>query len=144
MEILFAIALMTALLLPSELWESAPSWLSRVPPRLRQLEPDRDGEQHGAADDGLGEPVEMSVQPGLFAAQLIRCRLDALTEELERLDRDPEIFAKAFHTTVARSAYEALMADASKISSQPRLHVGETLDFELVGPSTGPCEELEL
>ena len=144
MEILFAIGLMAALLLPGELWGFAPSWLSWVPSRLRQLELHRDGEQHGAPDDELGEPLEMSMQPGLFEAQLIRDRLDALTEELERLDRDPDIFAKAFHTIVARSAYEALMADASKISSQPRLHVGETLDFELVGPSTGPCEELEL
>jgi hypothetical protein len=96
------------------------------------------------AGDGPGEADETTVEWGLFSWQFIRRRLDALSEELERLDRDPDVFAKAFHTMVARSAYEALLADASRLADQPRRYAGQTLDVEFVGPSTGMREVLEL
>jgi hypothetical protein len=86
----------------------------------------------------------MTVVWGLFTSPFIRRRLDVLAEELERLDRDPDIFAKAFHTMAARGAYEALLADASRLADQPGRYAGPTLDLELAGPSTGLYEELEL
>jgi hypothetical protein len=144
MEILFAVALMAGLFLPIELLRFPSSRLSWVPDRVSHVELVGDTRQPGAAEDGPGEPAEMSVQMGLFTSTHIQRRLHALAEELERLDRDREIFAKAFHTTVARSAYEALMVDASKLSEQPSLHIGQTLLVEHVGPSIGHWEELEL
>ena len=125
------------------LW-SPPSWLGRFAVGGPRREPARDGRQAWAAGGGPDEAGETTVEWGLFTWPFVRRRLDALAEELERLDRDPDIFAKAFHTRVARSAYEALLADASRLTHQPRPYVGQTLEFELVGTSTGTREELEL
>ena len=80
----------------------------------------------------------------LFSLPHVRRRLAALAEELERLDRDPDVFAKAFHTMVVRSAYEALSADASRLAEQARRHTGPTFDVERVGSSQGSREVLEL
>jgi hypothetical protein len=143
MEVLFAVALMAGLLLPIELLRFTPSWVDRVADRVSELELVGDSEL-AAATDGSSQGVEMTVEWGLFTSSFIRRRLDALAEELDRLDRDPDIFAKAFHTTVARSAYEALRVDASKLSDQPWTFSAPTLEFELIGPSTGTREELEL
>jgi histone H3/H4 len=96
---------------------------------------------------GTAAPVEdddTTVEWQLFSLPFVRRRLAALAEELERLDRDPDVFAKAFHTMVARSAYETLSADASRLAEQARRHTGRTLDVELAGPSQGVGEVLEL
>jgi hypothetical protein len=45
---------------------------------------------------------------------------------------------------VARSAYEALSADASRLAEEARRHTGRTLDVEFAGPSQGVGEVLEL
>jgi hypothetical protein len=84
------------------------------------------------------------VDYGLFSAAFIRRRLDALAAELDRLDDDPEVFAKAFHTKVARSAYQELMAEASRLVDQPRGNPGQTLDVDVVGPARNTREVLEL
>jgi len=44
---------------------------------------------------------------------------------------------------VARAAHEALLVDASRIADQPR-YADQLFDVDLLGPSTGPREELEL
>ena len=94
----------------------------------------------------MPEPVERDEEPGgIFSEDLIRRRLEALADELERLERDREVFARAFHTNVARAAYETLLVDAAQLAEQTRRIVADTIEFELMEPSTsGPVEELEL
>jgi hypothetical protein len=74
----------------------------------------------------------------------IRGRLDALAAELERLDRDPDVFAKAFHTMAARSALESLLADLSRLADRPARPAGPRFEVEAAGTSTGSLEALEL
>jgi hypothetical protein len=145
MESLVALILLSGLLLAAVLRGFEPISLSWVAERVRGREPVDDGRQPWGADtagDSPGE-AEMTVEWGLFTREFIHARLDALVDELERLDDDPDIFAKAFHTMVARSAYEALLVDASRASPQPCLQAGQILEFDVVGPSSGALEELE-
>jgi hypothetical protein len=67
-------------------------------------------------------PRSGSVQdlPDPQALPFIRHRLDVLAAELERLDDDPDIFAKAFRTNAARSAYRALIEDATRLAEASR------------------------
>ena len=81
---------------------------------------------------------------GLFSAAFIRRRLAALADELDRLDHDPLVFAKAHHTMAARSAYDALMADASRLTELPRAQAGAILDAEPVVGARDVREVLEL
>ena len=127
MEILLTLAVSAVLFLAMEvLWRSR-SW-SGWPA----------GSAAPAGDD------DTTVEWELFSLPFVRRRLAALAEELERLDRDPDVFAKAFHTMVARSAYEALSADEARLAEQARLHTGPTFDVEIVGSSQGLREVLEL
>ena len=105
---------------------------------------------------GIGTPAEAAGSPpssgsetlveqwALFSEAFVRHRLRDLADELERLDRDPEVFARAFHTMAARAAYDALLAEASVLSSRPRWHVGEVVDVDALGSSTGRPEVLEV
>src|SRR5215212_3222564 len=106
-----------------------------VPVGLLGLPPPATGERPGPLDDET---------TGIISEDLVRRRLDALADELERLERDPAVFARAFHTTVARTAYETLLVDAAQLTEQSRRVVAGTVEFELLGPSGAPCEELEL
>jgi hypothetical protein len=90
--------------------------------------------------DVEGSPVE----GGLFSPAFVRSRLAALAEELERLDRDPDAFAKAFHTIAARTAYEALLADAARLTERPPPPGATVLAAEAVGASHGIREVMEL
>jgi len=89
--------------------------------------------------DAADTPVEWE----LFSPAFVRRRLAALAEELERLDRDPDAFAKAFHTMAARAAYEALLVDASRLADRPP-PVGAVLDAEPEVAERGIREVLEL
>ncbi len=91
----------------------------------------------------------------LMTLPAIRRRLDALTAELSRLERDRTVFARAFHTMVAQSAYAALVADQSRLSAtafapQPVPAGAPRLGPDLVRGSTSGYgatwrrEELEL
>jgi|SRR4051812_28711386 hypothetical protein len=135
MEILFTVAVTVGLFVALEVLWYPPSWLGWLADRAARQRA-RDDEQPGTA----GTNVEL----GLFSWPFIRRRLDALAEELGRLDRDPDVFAKAFHTMAARAAYEALLADASRLADQPRHHARQTVDVELARRPTGVREELEL
>jgi len=127
MEILLTLAVSAVLFLTMEvLWRSR-SWSRRPAAAASPVE-----------DDGT------TLEWQLFSLPFVRRRLAALAEELERLDRDPDVFAKAFHTMVARSAYESLSAEASRLAEQARRHSGRTVDVELVGPSQQVGEVLEL
>jgi hypothetical protein len=122
MGTLLGVVVMTALLLPI-----GALGLSRIAPAAPPRE--------DVDDLGLG----------IFSEDLIRRRLDALADELERLERDPGVFARAFHTNVARTAYETLLVDAEQLTEQTRRVVAGTIEFEILEPSgRGPCEEIEL
>lgn len=64
-------------------------------------------------------PSPPEVDP--FAWPFVQQRLDVLAAELERLEHDESIFALAFRTHVAKSAYEALLADATRLANASRL-----------------------
>jgi hypothetical protein len=142
MEILFAVALMALLVVPIEI--RPPSFLSWAADSGGEPDGVRDGEQWRTAQPSLDAGLEMTMQSGLFTRAVIQGRLEALTEELARLDRDPDVFAKAFHTMVARSAYQALLSDAATLIDEPCLQVGESLEFQLMEPSAALWEELDL
>lgn len=106
---------------------------------------DRAGaDRAGGSGDGRARAPELTMEFGLFSLAFIQRRLDALAAELDRLDHDPEIYAKAFHTLVARATYQELLADASRLTDLSRRSVGPTLEVELVESSAGRREVLEL
>jgi hypothetical protein len=115
-----------------------PSASGRLADGVARLMSSGDGEQ-----PELDAADQLTVEWGPGSQSFLQRRLDALAEELRRLDRDPDIFAKAFHVMVARAAHEALLVDASRLADQP-LHTGQLFDVDLLSPSPGPREELEL
>jgi len=92
------------------------------------------------AEVGDTAPVEC----GLFSQAFVRRRLAVLAEELDRLDRDPDAFAKAFHVMAARTAYEALLAEASRLTDRPVPRTGVVLDAEPVWATRGIREVIDL
>lgn len=129
MEILVALAVLAGLLLPAGVLRALPSALGREGGGGGPLEPADDlAEEPGASE-------ERCVDDGLLSLSFVQRRLDALADELARLDDDPGVLARAFRTTVALTAYEALLADASRLAREPALHVDATLGFELIEPS---------
>ena len=130
MEILLAVALLAALLLPAQLIGSAPSAPDWVPDKLRLLTrfDEADGPD-AAAGDGEAAP-----DWSLFSRSLIHSRLDALADELDRLENDRRVFARAFNTSVARAAYDALVAEAASLPAEPCWQVGSTVEVELLAP----------
>jgi hypothetical protein len=145
MQNLLALALLAGLCLAIRVLSVPPSWLGSVADRVTRPRTAEDGGRPTSGDGyRYHEADPTTVESGLLAQPFIRSRLDALVEELERLDRDPDVFAKAFHLMAARSAREALLADASRLATQPRRSAGSTFDVEVLGSSTGTREELEL
>jgi hypothetical protein len=143
MEI-FVTAIVVGVLLRSiELFRSPPPWLRRVGAVLASRLPDL-APAPATPQYAQGAVVDMNVQWGLFTRPFIQHRLAALDRELERLDRDPDVFAKAFHTIAARSAYEALAADARRLAESSVHGEAGGLEFELMGPSSGRREEIEI
>jgi hypothetical protein len=143
LAVLLAVTLLVGLLLPLEQFGLPSIWGGRVPvgPATPQQVGDDDRRrpsrhQPDARDD-------LTAEWGLFTAEFVRDRLRALEEELGRLDRDPDVFAKAFHTIVARSAYEALRVEATTLPEKPWWRVGEVVDTEVIFSSAGPREVLE-
>ena len=130
---LLAVAVISGLCLAMLLRPAWVAWVAERVPRLMRAD---DGSSSAATEDGADHI-------GLLPQPYVRRRLDALVEELERLDSDPDVFARAFHTMVARSAREALLADESRLARQPRSPASSAFDVELPR-STGWREELEL
>jgi hypothetical protein len=141
MQSVVALALMAGVCLAIKVLWFPPPWLDWVPDRVTRLGLVDNGGQTG---NPRGNGDEITVEWGLLTQPFIQRRLDAIAQELERLDREPDIFAKAFHTMVARSAHDALLADAFRAAGRPPRYVGQTFDLEVLGPSMGPREELEL
>jgi hypothetical protein len=137
MVLLGAVILMAGLCCATVL-RFAPSASRRLADGVARLMSSGDEEQ-----SELDTAQQLTVEWGPRTQSFVQRRLDALAEELQRLDRDPDIFAKAFHVMVARAAHEALLVDASRLADQPR-YAAQLFDVELLSPSTGPREELEL
>jgi hypothetical protein len=76
-------------------------------------------------------PAVASVEWDIFTLPFVRRRMDVLADELERLERDPSVFARAFRTIVARAALEALSADASRLAAVASLDLDRHLDLDL-------------
>ncbi len=73
-----------------------------------------------------------------FALPAVRGRLDDLAAELRRLERDPTVFAKAFRTRVAELAYDALLAEAARLTSVT------TIEMEITTSWAPLREELDV
>ena len=122
MGILLGMVVMAALLLPA-------GALLRLP---------------GTAPAGASPEPDDDLPVGIISEDLIRRRLDALADELDRLERDPDVFAKAFHTVAARSAYDALAADVSHRPRRSLRYAGSGLDLEITTSSHAVREVLDL
>jgi hypothetical protein len=133
MIILLVVTVLVGLLMPLEQLKLPASWRSRLPV------PD------GTPDPAPKEPAgpDLTAQWGLFSGAFVRERLQALEEELQRLERNPDVFARAFHTIVARSAYDALLGEVTTVAEQPWWRVGEVVDAEVLGARGGVREVLE-
>jgi hypothetical protein len=142
MAILLAVTVLVGLLLPLEQLKLPASWRSRLPVSDGTPQHVGDGDRPSSGRRRPAGP-DITEQWGLFTATFVRDRLHALEEELQRLDRDPDVFAKAFHTLAARSAYDALLGEATTVAEQPWWHVGEVLDSEALGSRGGLREVLE-
>ena len=124
MAILLAVTVLAGLLLPREQFKLSPSWRRRLGAADRAPSP---------APPQPAAPDDMTAQWGLFSAAFVRERLQALEDELRRLDRNPDVFARAFKTIAARSAYDALLEEVTTVAEQPWWHVGEVVDAEALG-----------
>ncbi len=100
--------------------------------------------QAWTADAGQDRDDDLVVESYLYSRPFLRRRMVALTEELDRLDRDPGVFALAFLTMAARCAYEALRADAERLGEEPRRQRGPALELGYVNASGGSREEIQL
>lgn len=99
-----------------------------------------------AADDG--DPGQADGEgAGLFSVAFVRGRLIALQAELDRLDRDQEMFARAFHLGIARSVYKDLQVEEARLSAELEpVEVGAVLvgDLDDAWSSSGRREVLDL
>jgi hypothetical protein len=53
----------------------------------------------------------------------VQQRLAALRVELQRLERDQAVFARAFHTYVAQAVYDTLVEDEARLAAEPTLEL---------------------
>jgi hypothetical protein len=126
MELLLAFVLAAMLVLALDLlwrrpWSSEPA--QPADPEL------------GTVQDGTGRrgAVPPTISWDLFSLPFIEYRLTVLAAELERLDHDDTIFAKAFRLSVVRSAYRALLAEAAEATAVP--DTGVTTDPVAIAPA---------
>lgn len=84
------------------------------------------------------------VTAGLFSRELVQQRLDLLAAELQRLETDRSIFARAFRTYVAKDAYAALLADRTRLARVRTLDLGGVTFDDDVPRVRAMREELEL
>ncbi|HET9655605.1 MAG TPA: hypothetical protein VFP72_09645 [Kineosporiaceae bacterium] len=93
------------------------------------------------APDGI---EAAAVESGLFTPAFVQARMRALAAELDRLDHDPDVFARAFHTLAAREAYQALAVEAARQAEELRRSPGPVLEEVSAGMTGGRREVLEL
>ena len=107
-----------------------PAWATALAGRRTQPPP----------DDAVG-PAPMA---GLFSRELVQQRLDLLSAELQRLETDRSLFARAFRTYVAKDAYSALLADRTRLARVTTLDLGGITFEDDVPGVRSRREELEL
>jgi hypothetical protein len=134
MEYLLAAIVLAVLLLPAGMLREMRSSLGSSE-SLAWLEPAEDLDGASAGTDQPG------VDDGLFTLPFVRRRLDLLASEIAHLDDDDGVMARAFRKTVALTAYEALLADESRLAQEVVLHVDATLGFEMVDEAPGTYRE---
>jgi hypothetical protein len=134
MAFLLAVMVLVGLLLPRENFKLSAPWGRRL--GVTDATPSPAPQQQAGSDN-------MAEQWGMFSAAFVRERLQALEDELQRLDRNPDVFAKAFKTIAARSAYDALLQEVTTIAEQPWWRVGEVVDADVLGSPGGMREVLE-
>jgi hypothetical protein len=134
MEYLLAAIVLTILLLPAGMLREMRSSLGSAD-GMAWLEP---AEELDGAPAGADQP---GVDDGLFTLPFVRRRLDLLANEIAHLDDDDGVMARAFRKTVAITAYEALLADESRLAQEVVLHVNATLGFEMVDEAAGAYQE---
>ena len=135
MEFLLAAIVLAVLLLPAGMLRDVSSSLGWARDRSQWLEPVE------ALDDAPGVLDEADVDDGLLTLPFVRRRLDILADEIAHLDDDDGVMARAFRKTVAMTAYEALLADESRLAQAQVLHVDAALGFEMVDDASGAYEE---
>ena len=119
--ILFVLPAAFFLILDALIFRKPPSWLAAAADRVRER---------------LNPPPPVPYDP--FDALKVQQRLGALTAELQRLEGDRVMFAKAHRVRVAQSAYDAVLGEACQLAGVDRL------EEELAGPHRRTREELEL
>jgi hypothetical protein len=151
MELLVVLGLLVAVFVGLDVLWAPPPWLRRLSDVVADRDPgprvpdgvpldlDVDGvpDVTPAADpDRTAAPLSWE----LFSPEFVHRRLLALSDELDRLDRDRSIFARGFHTLAARSAYDALRAEERRfVDDRPA-----DLTLVLSGGPVRHREELEL
>jgi hypothetical protein len=73
-----------------------------------------------------------------FDTLTVQHRLAALAAEIQRLDADRKVFAKAHRIRVAQAAYDAVLVEACRLAGV------EPVVVEIPGPYERAREELEL
>ena len=81
---------------------------------------------------------------GLFSREQVQQRLDLLAAELQRLESDRSVFARAFRTYVAKDAYAALLADRTRLARVTTIDLGGVTFDDDVPRVRAMREELEL
>ena len=111
-----------------------------IPPRPAWATALADRRPEPAAQDVFGPPPTS----GLFSRELIQQRLDLLAAELQRLETDRSVFARAFRTYVAKDAYDALLADRTRLARVTTIDLGGVTFDDDVPRVRAMREELEL
>lgn len=111
-----------------------------IPPRPAWVTALRGRRPEQPVEDGFG-PAPIS---GIFSRELVQQRLDLLAAELQRLETDRAVFARAFRTYVAKDAYAALLADRTRLARVTTLDLGGVQLDDDVPRVRARREELEL
>ena len=122
--ILFALPMVFFLVLDALIFRKPPAWLSaaveRVWARLRPPQP---------------------VRYDPFDALEVQHRLAWLTAEIQQLEVDHRVFARAHRIRVAQSAYDAVLGEACRLAGVP---IREVSEVEIRATGERERGELEL
>jgi hypothetical protein len=134
MDLLLTLLLLVAIFVALRLIVSPPAWLRARAEAAAQR----------WRDEGT-TPTE-ALQWEVLDLPLVRRRLYAVSVELDRLEHDPSVFARAFRTRAFQSAYRALLADEARLAAlrEATLQLEGELELELVGGPRRPGEVLDL
>jgi len=119
--LLFVLPAVFFLILDALIFRKPPQWLSAAAERVRLR---------------LRPPQVVPYDP--FDALKVQQRLACLTTELQWLETDHRVFARAHRIRVAQAAYDAVLGEACRLAGVP---IGEVT---VHGPRERARDELEL